>query len=60
MNISHARIIYDEVIVRKIYNLCPGCGEDNMPLSFDWLVGKALRICPKCKTDRTPQSCEEE
>ena len=54
MNIEEAREIYSEQIVRMLADLCPGCGADNMPGSFDWLKGTALRICPICKTDRTP------
>lgn len=60
MNIKEAREIYDESIVRQMFNLCPGCGADNVPMSFDWLMGKALAICPICKTDRTPAPMEDE
>ena len=56
---DQARELFDERIVRLMYNLCPGCGEDNMPLAFDWLVVKALRICPKCGRDRTPSGYDD-
>ena len=60
MNIKEAREIYDEQIVRMMFDLCPGCGADNVPKSYDWLTGKALRICPICKTDRTPAPVYED
>ena len=59
MNIKEAREIYSEDMVRQIYNLCPGCGADNVPMPFDWLTGTALKICPICKTDRTPSPVDE-
>ncbi len=54
MNIAEAREIYDERMVRTMFDLCPGCGADNVPMPFEWLSGKAVAICPICKTDRTP------
>ncbi len=58
MDIKTAREIYSEPTVRLLFNLCPGCGADNMPPVFSWLTGKALRICPKCGADRTPPDME--
>ena len=51
--------IYGKKINRIMDNLCPGCGEDNMPMPFDYITSKALNICPICKTDRTPTGGEE-
>lgn len=62
MKIEDARALFGEAIVIQLYNLCPGCGEDNMPLPFAWLSKTALTICPKCGTDRTPgpEYCDED
>lgn len=52
--------LYDKRIVWVMKNLCPGCGADNVPMSMDWLSGKALTICPICKCDRTPRGNYDE
>ena len=59
MEISEARELYGERLIRIMFNLCPGCGADNVPMPYAWLIGKALRICPICKTDRTPSPVDE-
>ena len=59
MCVDELRKIYDEMTVRTMCNLCPGCGRDNMPTLFQALTGKAKWVCD-CGCDRTPLDSGEE